>query len=159
MTNNTSTPSLPLTLADLNALLPAAPADTAVARALEAIACIDKAVRSQVAELAHLEQIDQRDVAALVEAAGTGDMTKALGTIKQSNRPVVELRLDMLRRARLVLVQQHDEAERSDPAYVAWQQRCQERTDEWQRLATIDDESARFAALIAFTSSLVDRPI
>jgi hypothetical protein len=154
MTTTPTAPSLPLTLADLNALLPAAPADTAVAHLLDAIDCIDKAVRAQVAELELLEQIDRRDVAALVEAAGTGDMTKALGTIKQSNRAVVELRLDMLRRARVALVGQYDDAERNDPDHVAWVQRCRELTDEWSRAMAIDDEGARFANLINFVARL-----
>jgi hypothetical protein len=156
---DTTTPSLPLTLADLNALLPEPPAPSAVTGALEAIDRIDAAVRGQLAELELLEQIDQRDVGGLVAAANSGDLAKALGTIKLSNRSTVELRLDMLRRARVALVQRYDEAERTDPAHVGWRERCRELTNEWQRLATIDDENARFAALVAFTSSLVDRPI
>ena len=104
----TNTPSLPLTLQELQTLLPAAPADTAVTRALEAIACVDRSIRTQVAELDNLERIDQRDVGALVEAAGTSDMTKAVNAVKPSNRAAVELRIDMLRKARAKLARQHD---------------------------------------------------
>jgi hypothetical protein len=152
---DTTAPSLPLTLADLRTLLPAPPADTAVTRAIEAIACVDQAVRAQLAELELLEQVDRRDVAALVEAAGTeGDLTKVVNAVKPSNRAVVELRLDMLRRARALLGQQYDEAERTDPAHLAWLERCRELTEVWQRAMTLDDEKLRFAALIDLTRLL-----
>jgi hypothetical protein len=150
---DTTTPSLPLTLEELHCLLPDPPSDTAVTAAAAALTRISDEIATTTAQLAGLDTADQAASVAVATAAGKSgvEFVKALGKTNPGDRPLLQYRLALLNRSWAVAHSRHADAENADPAHLAWRAHCQEVTTEWRRAMTLDDEAARFAALVDLT--------
>jgi hypothetical protein len=154
--DTTTTPSLPLTLQELQARLPPAPSNTTVTAAAAALDRISAALAAVTADLDALDTADRAAAVSLADAAerGSADLIKAIAKIGADTRPLLERHRSLLGRGWQTLNGRHTSAEATDPAYLDWRQRCEMLTSEWQRAMATDDEAERFANLIAFTQRL-----
>ena len=134
--------------------LPPEPSGTAVTRMRAAIARLDDATRRVAAEVDTLDQADRAAVAKLADLAlAAGDIDQAVTNLHPANRHIVEHRLNQVRNARTLATHQLDTAERTDPDYVAWVQRCLEVTREWNEAMSGEHYEDRFAQLAAFAET------